>query len=246
MYYPRLRSLDRLRGRIKGSPRCGAAAGLLSRAEGESGLAASAEEERRSPERAGLQPACEISAAQRLRLALAGLNTLSASRTGAAGGGQCAHARGRRRRFARLVVVSTRGAWALRIAASVERGTRWMALRAEHSGHLGARAARWSMRSSRARLAAEGAFAGDSPDERYFVVCDERINHAQSPSLPVRSTCCSASRRAAPGIRRLAGQPPAGGEPRPPGVGQSPGDAPEPLQSGGARMGGAARESAAS
>jgi len=174
MYYPRLRAFDRLRGRIETFACCGAAAGLLSRAE-ESGLAARAEDE--PILRAGLQPALEISASQRLRLALAGINTLSASRTGAAAAVS-----------ARTLAAGAGGSpdWsflnarrlALRIAASVERGTRWMLFEQNVP-------ATWARGCSLvdaylARLAAEGAFAGDSRDERYFVLCDERINPAQS------------------------------------------------------------------
>jgi len=174
MYYPRLRAFDRLRGRIETFACCGAAAGLLSRAE-ESGLAASAEEE--PILRAGLQPALEISASQRLRLALTGINTLSANRSGAAAAVS-----------ARTLAAGAGGSpdWsflnarrlALRIAASVERGTRWMLFEQNAP-------ATWARGCSLvdaylARLAAEGAFVGDSRDERYFVVCDERINPAQS------------------------------------------------------------------
>ena len=173
MYYPRLRALDRLRGRIETFACCGAAAGLLSRAE-DGGLAAGAEEE--SILRAGLQPAHEISAAQRLRLALVGINTLSASRAGAAAVS------------ARTLAAGAGGSpdWsylnarrlALRIASSVERGTRWMLFEQNVP-------ATWArgctlVDAYLARLADEGAFVGGSRDERYFVLCDERINPAQS------------------------------------------------------------------
>ena len=174
MYYPRLRAFDRLRGRLESFACCGAAVGLISRAE-EGRTAGPGEQE--WVLRAGLQPAVEVSLAQRSRLALAGINTLIAARCEAAPP-VCA----------RTLAAGGSGSpdWkflaarrlALRIAASVERGTRWM-LFEQNAPATWARG-RTLVDAYLARLAAEGAFAGESREERYFVVCDERINHPQS------------------------------------------------------------------
>ncbi len=173
MYYPRLRALDRLRGRLENFACCGAAAGLLSRAE-ESQPVGAAEEE--PVLRGGLQPLVEVSLSQRARLALCGINTLVATRserpamsarTLAAGG--CGSPDWRYLVARRL---------ALRIAASVERGTRWM-LFEQNAPATWARG-RSLVDAYLGRLAAEGAFAGDSREECFFVICDERINHPES------------------------------------------------------------------
>ncbi len=173
MYYPRLRALDRLRGRLETFACGAAAAGLLSRAE-ESRPVGAAEEE--LVLRTGLTPAAEVSLAQRARLALAGINTLVTSRSGAPP------------LSARTLAAGGSGSpdWkfltarrlALRIAASVERGTRWMLF--EQNGPATWARGRSLVDAYLARLADEGAFVGESPEERYFVVCDERINHAQA------------------------------------------------------------------
>ena len=174
MFFPRLRAYDQLRGRLETFTCSGAAAGLISRAEQSGSLGAGEEEPLL---RAGLQPAVEVSLSQRARLSLAGINTLFATRsvamppvsarTLAAGGNGSPDWRFLAAR--RL---------ALRVAASVERGTRWMLFEQNVP-------ATWARGRSRveaylARLSASGAFAGFSREERYFVVCDERINQPQS------------------------------------------------------------------
>lgn len=170
MYYPRLRALDQLRGSLETFACCGAAAGLISRLEESRPVGATEDE---PVLRAGLQPAVEVSLSQRARLSLAGINTLLAARsevvppvrartlaTGGSGSPDWKFLGARR--------------LALRIAASVERGTRWMLF--EQNAPVTWDRGRSAVEASLARLAAQGAFAGDSPEERYFVVCDERIN----------------------------------------------------------------------
>lgn len=174
LYYPRLRALDRLRGRLETFACCGAAAGLLARAESRCPLGAADDE---PVLRAGLQPAADVSPAQRVRLAQAGINTLVAvrspdvppisARTLATGGSGSSDWR----------FLSARRL-ALRIAASVERGTRWMLF--EQNAPLTWARGRSLVNAYLERFAAEGAFAGASPEERYFVVCDERINQPDS------------------------------------------------------------------
>jgi len=174
LYYPRLRAFDRLRGRFETFASCGAAAGLLSRAEAHRPLRGCDEE---AVLRSGLLPAVEVSPAQRVRLAQAGINTLVAlrsldcppvsARTLATGGSGSPDWR----------FLSARRL-ALRIVASVERGTRWMLF--EQNAPVTWARGRSLVDAYLARFAAEGAFAGSSTQERYFVVCDERVNQPDS------------------------------------------------------------------
>ena len=173
MFYPRVRAHDLLRGREETFASCGAAAGLLSRAEEHHPFGAAEAEWLLRP---GLHPAVDVSDSQRLRLAQAGINGLvaareavrpaSSARTLAAGGGSPDWAYLSARRLG------------LRIAASIERGTRWVLLE-QNSPATWARAGAL-VGSFLETLAGAGAFAGSTSRESYFVVCDERINHAQS------------------------------------------------------------------
>ncbi len=173
MFYPRVRTQDLLRGREETFAPCGVAAGLLSRAEELHPFGAAEAEWLLRP---GLHPAVDVSDSQRLRLVQAGINGLVASReagrpafsarTLAAGGGSPDWAYLSARRLG------------LRIAASIERGTRWVLLE-QNAPATWARAGAL-VGSFLETLACEGAFAGATSRESYFVVCDERINHAQS------------------------------------------------------------------
>jgi len=173
MFYPRVRTVDPLRGREEIFASCGAAAGLLSRAEEVHPYGAAAAEWLLRP---GLHPAVDVSDAQRLRLAQAGINGLVAAReagrpalsarTLAGGGGSPDWTYLSARRL---------GLW---VAASIERGTRWMLL--EQNNPTTWARARSLVGSFLETLAGEGAFAGTTSRESYFVVCDERINRPQS------------------------------------------------------------------
>ncbi|MGP8035118.1 MAG: phage tail sheath family protein [Steroidobacteraceae bacterium] len=175
MYYPRIHAFDRLRGRIETFASCGAAAGLIARADDSRPLWEAAEPEEAAL-RPGLRPAVAVSDAERVRLAQAGVNTLLAvrgaragvsARTLAAGGGAASEWRYLPAR--RL---------ALYIAASIEQGTRWVLL--EHNGPT-----TWERAQSVAEeflhaLAERGAFAGATVADSYFVICDERVNGAKT------------------------------------------------------------------
>ena len=63
---------------------------------------------------------------------------------------------------------------ALFVATSIERGTRWLLL--EHQGPETWERARKLAEEFLEDLAAEGAFAGNTPADSHFVICDERIN----------------------------------------------------------------------
>ena len=110
---------------------------------------------------------------ERVRLAQAGVNTLLGLRppalprisacTLAAGGGASSdwrHLSARR--------------LALFINASIEQGTRWLAF--EQNSAAAWQRAREQTEAFLDALDAEGAFAGSTAEESYFVICDERVN----------------------------------------------------------------------
>ncbi len=172
MYFPRLLALDKLRGRFEAFSSCGAVAGMLVRGD-EHGRFWSMPTGDEAVLRPSLRPLCPVGEDDRLRLAALGINVIAASRapgssrpaarTLAGPGAQSPDWRllGRRR-------------LALFVLNSIERGTRWMLFEPNEP-------ALWNRASSQLRaffesLEAEGAFAGRAPDDRWFVVCDERIN----------------------------------------------------------------------
>jgi Bacteriophage tail sheath protein len=176
MYYPRVLALDRLRGRLETFASCGAVAGMLARADEVCPLWSAAGSDEATSLRPGTRPAVAVSDADRLRLAQVGINTLSAPR--AAGAGSAVRVAARTlgagsSGFSDWKYLSARRL-ALWIAASVERGTRWVLL--EQNGPATWRRARALVESFLEVLAEQGAFAGAESGDRYFVICDERVN----------------------------------------------------------------------
>ena len=176
MFFPRIAAFDRVRNRHEIFASSAAGAGLIARADQDCPVWAPLESEDISL-RPGLRPAIELAEAERARLEHAGINalysmrsrpsmraspcTLASSGTGAAGGRYLAARR-----------------LALFILASIERGTTWL------SGAPNAPPA-WARASAQVEdflgsLQARGAFAGSRPEDSYFVVCDERVNRAES------------------------------------------------------------------
>jgi len=176
MYFPRLRALDRLRGRSELFASCGAAAGLIARGDDSSPPWAAAAGETpllRSPFR--LQFALDED--QRARLAQLGVNCFDQLRPayGAV-------------RSARTLLPETaaRGEWrylparrlTLWLQACILEGTRWTRL-------VGAGPEQWERARAQVEeflgaLAAGGAFAGRDTEERYYVICDARLNTPES------------------------------------------------------------------
>jgi hypothetical protein len=175
MYFPRLLAHDRLRGRFEAFGSSGAAAGMLVRADAGRPVwsAPSAEE---SVLRPGMRPLCTVSDEQRSKLAAIGINTLATLRSPGAD-------RPAARTLAGLGATSPdwrllgRRRLALFILNSVERGTRWMLFEPNEPALW--RRACSQLNAFFGSLEAEGAFAGRAPDDRWFVVCDERINRAR-------------------------------------------------------------------
>jgi hypothetical protein len=175
MYYPRVQALDRLRGRLETFASCGAVAGMLARSDETSPLWSAAESEEATL-RPGMQPAVPVCDADRLRLAQVGINTLSVSRQTSASSGAAVNARtlaagGSGFPDWKYLAARRLGLW---VAASVERGTRWVLL--EQNGPALWARARGLVETFLEVLAEQGAFAGAAADDRYFVICDERVN----------------------------------------------------------------------
>jgi hypothetical protein len=176
MYYPRVQAFDRLRGRVEIFGSCGAAAGMIARADEVSPVWSAVESEE-AILRPGLRPAVTVSDADRARLAQAGVNTLLAVRGGSREG-----------LSPRTLAAGGSGAsdWkylsarrlALFIAASIEQGTRWVLL--EHNGPATWQRARAQVEAFLESLAAQGAFAGAEDEQSYFVIADERVNRRET------------------------------------------------------------------
>jgi len=176
MYFPRVQSFDRLRGRAETFASCGAAAGMISRSDEISPLWTATESEE-SFLRPGLRPAAVVSDVERVRLAQAGVNTLVSSRSNARAG-----------LSQRTLAAGGVGAsdWkylsarrlALFVASTIEQGTRWM-LMEPNIPSTWERARAWADAFLGA-LAEQGAFIGSSLDESHFVITDDRVNREQT------------------------------------------------------------------
>ena len=176
MFFPRVVAFDRLRGRFELFAPCGVAAGIIARCD-ESTPVWSAAEGDAPILRHGMRPAWNVNNADRVRLANAGINLLQAvriapkfatsPRTLASGSAAVSDWR----------FLSARRL-ALFVLASVERGTRWMLF--ERNAQPTWTMARAQVEAFLDSLYAEGAFAGRSGEQSYFVVCDERINTEES------------------------------------------------------------------
>ena len=172
MFYPRIVSSDRLRGRPETFGNGGAVAGLLSRLDDSVAAVASTQE----PEpllRAGARLTREVSAADRWRLANTGINVLQAVRSvdrnrpalrtlacGASASADWAYLAPKR--------------FALFVIGAIERGTRWAAAEPNHAA-VRDRVARQIYEFLR-ELRVAGAFASVPPDQAFLVICDARIN----------------------------------------------------------------------
>lgn len=172
MYYPRVVAFDRLRGRLETFGSCGATAGMIARCDANWPVWAPAESDD-TVLRPSLRPAVVVSESERARLLQTGVNTLLAVRPN-----------GSSTVSPRTLAAGNAGAadWkylsarrlALFITASLERGTRWLLF--EPNGPPAWQRAQSQVQAFLEQLDRQGAFAGASPDESYFAICDERVN----------------------------------------------------------------------
>ena len=172
MFFPRLLGYDKLRGRFEAFAPSGAVAGTLSRASEHWPVWSTACGED-AVLRPGLRPACTVDNDQRSRLAAAGVNTVqTVRRTGRESPHVCTLA------GPGAVAADWRSLAARRLALlivnSIERGTRWMVFEPNEEATWN-RAAQ-QVRSFLGMLEERGAFAHRKQGDRWFVLCDERIN----------------------------------------------------------------------
>ena len=172
MYFPRILAYDKLRGHFECFASGGAVAGMLARSDEASPVWGSARTDD-AILRPGFRPSCLVPEQQRMRLAALGVNTIQAVRSAARIGVS-----------PRTLAAGSAGSsdWqslahrrlALFILNSLERGTRWVALvkpHAEVTGMVEVQVTaffRW--------LHDAGAFGGRTPEESFFIICDNRLN----------------------------------------------------------------------
>ena len=179
MYFPRLLASDRLRGRIESFASCGAAAGLIARSDETSppwNAAAGDPPLLRAP----LRLPFALDETERASLAQRGVNVFDQLRPGA-GAVRSARtllpestARGETR------YLSARRL-ALWVQACIVDGTRW--LQRANSGLAVWQRAAAQVEAFLEELSDLGAFAGRDSDERYFVICDARLNDQASAAV---------------------------------------------------------------
>ncbi len=172
MFFPRLLGYDKLRGRFETFAPCGAVAGTLARAADLWPVwsAAYAEDTVLRP---GLRPVCAVDDDYRSRLAGCGVNIVQTVRrpgresppacTLAGPGAGSADWRSLAARRLAFLIVN-----------SIERGTRWMLFEPNELATW--RRASAQVQSFFASLEERGAFAHREQGDRWFVLCDERVN----------------------------------------------------------------------
>jgi phage tail sheath protein FI len=172
MFFPRLLGYDKLRGRFEAFAPSAAVAGTLSRAS-EHWPAWSAACSEEAVVRPGLRPACGVDDEQRSRLAAVGVNTVQTVRRPNGDGPRACTLAGPGAAAADWRSLAARRL-ALLVINSIERGTRWMVF--EPNEPPAWQRATQQLRDFMATLEERGAFAGREPGDRWFVVCDERVN----------------------------------------------------------------------
>lgn len=169
-YFPRLLAYDRLKGRFEPFAPSAAAAGMLARLDRQE-PAWGPKHEQEAALRPGLRPVLSIDEAGRGRLAEAGINVLQAVRPKSAYGARTLAGRfGADPDWCHLA--SKR--FALMVASSIERGTRWSLF------HRGSPAV-WARLERQvgeffADLQAAGRLEAGHGKSNWFVICDERLN----------------------------------------------------------------------
>jgi phage tail sheath protein FI len=172
MYFPRLLGYDKLRGRFELFAPSGAVCGALSRASEHWPVWAAACGDE-AVVRPGLRLACSVNDEQRVRLAGAGVNVVQAVRRPGGQGPTTVTLAGPGAGSADWRSLAARRL-ALLVVNSIERGTRWMVF--EPGEPATWRRAEMQVREFLGTLEERGAFADREPGDRWFVVCDERIN----------------------------------------------------------------------
>jgi hypothetical protein len=179
MFFPRVSALDRLTGRIEEFPPSAAAVATLLR-DAQSQVWTDVEEP--ALLRPGATPVAWVDRLQRARLAQRGVNALRTTRAALRDAiapctlaGELGNGPDSRLLSARRL--------ALHLAASIERGTRWVSLEG-NTARSRERVCR-QVEHFLAHHARQGAFAGTERNRHWFVLCDERLNGAGELSAGV-------------------------------------------------------------
>jgi hypothetical protein len=178
MFYPRVLALDRLRGRHEVFGSAATAAGLLARLD-RNGPVWSEHQKEETLLGPALRTAATATDLDQIRLAQAGVNLLLPARVASS-----AMPAPRVRLRTLLAEGSARSDWrelairrlALLVINSVERGTRWVVY--ERPGPALFARVHAQLSAFFQGLEHDRAFAGQCPEENYFVICDERLNDA--------------------------------------------------------------------
>jgi hypothetical protein len=175
LFLPHINTTDRLRARNGLFAPCGAIAGLLSRCEltGTQPDAFASAAFLRSP----MRPQFVLDAAQRQQLQQHGLNGFDELRPSLAAihGARTLLPENAARGEASDLQTRRLSLW---LQACILEGTRWTRLAS--GGPQQWQRVRAQADAFLAAVAASGAFGADRDDERYFVICDERLNTAES------------------------------------------------------------------
>lgn len=174
MFYPRVLAFDRLRGRYEQFGSAAAAAGYLARADQVCPVWSGSEPEEPMM-RPGLRAATNLTDLDRARLSQFGVNSFVARRAGGRPGSELRTL---------LPEVGVRTDWrslaarrfALFVISSIERGTQWV--RFEHNGPVQREQLTAQVSAFFESLCRDGAFGPGPAADRYFVICDERLNDA--------------------------------------------------------------------
>lgn len=172
LYFPRILSYDKLRGRFEPFAPCGAVAGMLARSDEALPVWTPARMEE-AVLRPGFRLSCLVAEDRRAKLATRGVNTLQVVRAGA-------------RLGVPLRTLAAGGAvpseWkflaarrlALYIVNSIEHGTRWVVL-AQPTLKVAA-SVELQVRAFFAELHRAGAFGQRRLEDAFFVGCEPRVN----------------------------------------------------------------------
>ena len=176
MYFPRVQAFDRLRGKVETFASCGAAAGMIARCDETWPVWAAAETDD-AVLRPGLRPAVPVSEAERMRLVQTGINVLASVRSTYRGGVSPRTLAAGGLGTSDWKYLSARRL-ALFVASSIEQGTRWVLM--EPNTQATWEKARTQVAAFLQSLADGGAFGGQAAGESHLVICDERINRAET------------------------------------------------------------------
>lgn len=172
MYYPRVIAHDRLRGRPEVFGPGAAVAGMIARSDKAWPVWAAAEGEE-AVLRPSLQCAVMVSESDRMQLARRGVNVLQSGRSPVRLGLAPRTLIDQQRATSDWRYLAARR-FALFIMRSLLSGTRWVLY--ERNDSLLREKLRSQVIEFFEGLDHEGAFAGRSMEESYFVICDERLN----------------------------------------------------------------------